>query len=68
MVPARVVFISGEALGVIVFGIAALLWTLLPFFDRDTRGRGGRWAAGAVVFALAYIVALTFYGYMVAAK
>jgi quinol-cytochrome oxidoreductase complex cytochrome b subunit len=68
LIPAQVGFITGEALGVIVFGIAALLWTLLPFFDRDSRGRSGRWAAGAVVFALSYIVALTVYGYVVAAK
>jgi quinol-cytochrome oxidoreductase complex cytochrome b subunit len=68
LIPAQVWFMTGESLGVVVFGIAAVLWTLLPFFDKHQPGRGSRWAAGAVVFALAYALALTAYGYAVMAK
>jgi quinol-cytochrome oxidoreductase complex cytochrome b subunit len=64
MLPAQIWFITGEALGVIVFGVAALLWTLLPFFDKEHPGRRQRWIAGVTVFVLAYIVAMTFYGYL----
>ena len=34
------------------------------FRSRGRQGRTSRWVAGAGVFALAYIVALTAYGYM----
>jgi quinol-cytochrome oxidoreductase complex cytochrome b subunit len=64
MLPAKIWFMTGEAVGVLVFGVAALLWTLLPFFDQDHRGRRQRWIGGATVFALTYIIALTFYGYL----
>ncbi len=68
LIPARVGFMTGEALGVMVFGVAALVWTLLPFFDRNPRGRASRLIAGAVVFALAYIISMTAYGYYVSLK
>ena len=65
LLPAKIGPIPGDLLGVVGFGLAAALWTLLPFFDRGGKGRTSRWVAGAGVFALAYIVALTAYGYMV---
>ncbi len=68
LIPARVGFMTGEALGVLVFGLAAVAWTLLPFLDRGGTGRKRRWAAGAVVFALGYVVGMTLYGYLVMAK
>jgi len=65
LLPAKIGPIPGDLLGVVGFGLAAALWTMLPFFDRGGNGRTSRWVAGAGVFALAYIVALTAYGYMV---
>ncbi len=64
VIPAKILFISGELVGILGFGIAALVWTLLPFFDRDGRGRAQRWITGAGVFAVAYILVMTVYGYM----
>ncbi len=64
LIPARVLGIAGDTLGVIVFGLAGAVWTLLPFFDRADRGRGSRWITGAGVFALSYIVGMTIYGYL----
>lgn len=61
--PAKIGPIVGELVGVVAFGLAGLMWTLLPFFDRETDGRRSRWIAGAGVFALTYIIALTAYGY-----
>lgn len=62
-IPARIWIFEGEQLGVLTFGVAALLWTLLPFFDRPD-GRGRRWILGAGIFALAYIVLTTLYAYL----
>ncbi|MDL1892783.1 cytochrome bc complex cytochrome b subunit, partial [Sphingobacteriales bacterium CHB3] len=36
MIPAQVWFIDGEVLGIVTFGIAGLLWMLVPFWDRKS--------------------------------
>lgn len=63
-IPARVWFVDGEVVGILVFGLAGSLWLLLPFFDQVGRGRGRKFIFGAGVFALSYIIAMTIYGYM----
>src|SRR6266851_9956101 len=62
-IPAKIGFIDGELVGILVFGAAGLLWLLLPFFDQLGRGRGRRLLLGAGLFALSYIIAMTIYGY-----
>jgi quinol-cytochrome oxidoreductase complex cytochrome b subunit len=62
--PAKIGPIVGDLLGVLGFGVAAAVWTLLPFFDNDKRGRRKRWIAGLGVFALAYFVGMTAYAYL----
>jgi quinol-cytochrome oxidoreductase complex cytochrome b subunit len=64
LIPAKVGFLDGELVGILVFGAAGAIWLLLPFFDRDGQGRTQRWITGVGVFALAYIAAMTVYGYM----
>ncbi len=60
MLPAHVVGIEGEIIGLAAFAIAGLVWFLVPVLDR-TAARGGRsrlfLALGWV--ALAYIVGMT---------
>jgi quinol-cytochrome oxidoreductase complex cytochrome b subunit len=63
-IPAKVWFVDGEVLGILVFGLAGVLWMLLPFFDQLGRGRGRKLIMGAGVFALSYIIAMTAYGYL----
>lgn len=64
MLPAKVGFIDGEMLGVLAFGAAALVWTLLPFFDRNGGHRIQKLFWGIGVFALAYMAGMTVYGYV----
>jgi cytochrome b6 len=64
MIPAKVGFVNGELLGAVGIGVAVLVWTLLPFFDRSERGRNQRLIAGVGVFALSYIIGMTVYGYI----
>ncbi|HVS74911.1 MAG TPA: cytochrome bc complex cytochrome b subunit [Candidatus Acidoferrales bacterium] len=64
LIPAKVWFFDGEVLGILVFGVAGLVWFLLPFFDPLGRGRGRRMVLGAGIFALTYILAMTVYGYV----
>jgi cytochrome b6 len=64
LLPARILGLNGELLGVAGFGLAGLVLLFLPFLDRpgpDGRHRPiWRWLA---VLALVYIVALTWLGY-----
>ncbi len=64
LIPSKVVFIDGEVLGILLFGLAGAVWILLPFLDNGTRRIGRKIVLGAGVFALSYIVALTVYGYV----
>lgn len=64
LIPAKIGFINGELLGILAFGVAGVVWTVLPFFDRGRPGRAQRLITGAGVFALGYIVVLTAYGYL----
>jgi quinol-cytochrome oxidoreductase complex cytochrome b subunit len=64
LIPAKIWLLDGEIVGILAFGVAGLVWTLLPFFDRDGKGRAQRWISGVAIFALAYIVAMTVYGYI----
>jgi quinol-cytochrome oxidoreductase complex cytochrome b subunit len=63
-IPAKLWFVDGEVVGILVFGAAGLVWTLLPFFDQAGGGRGRKFIMGAGIFALAYIIAMTCYGYL----
>jgi len=63
LLPAKLWRIDGEVLGVLTFGFAGVLWTLVPFLDRSP-GRAQRYVLGAGIFALAYVAAMTLYGYV----
>ncbi|MBI3403975.1 MAG: cytochrome bc complex cytochrome b subunit [Acidobacteria bacterium] len=64
LIPAKILMFDGEVLGVLAFGAAGAIWTLLPFFDPDGRGRPARWIAGVGIFVLAYVVGMSAYGYV----
>jgi len=63
-IPAKVWFADGDVLGILVFGVAGVIWLLLPFFEQAGGRRGRRLVLGAGIFALSYIIAMTIYGYM----
>src|SRR2546422_11643378 len=63
LIPPKLWFIDGEVLGVVAFGVIALLWLLLPFFDSDHPSPPKRWITGVAVFALAYMAGMSVYGH-----
>jgi quinol-cytochrome oxidoreductase complex cytochrome b subunit len=60
MIPARILGMEGEEVGIVAIGLVAAVWVIAPFLD-DRQGRGARarfWTAVGTV-ALVYIVAFT---------
>jgi quinol-cytochrome oxidoreductase complex cytochrome b subunit len=58
--PAKVGFIDGELLGLMLFGVAGAIWAIVPFIDRKAAfGRVTRFFTGLGIFALGYIIVLS---------
>jgi cytochrome b6 len=67
LLPAHILGIEGEVLGVLGFGLAALVLLFLPFLDRGAaEGRSSKLVTIGGVLALAYMVVFTIYGYLAA--
>jgi cytochrome b6 len=64
LIPAKIGFLDGEVLGVLAFGLAGAVWILLPFLAGDRYGRRQVFIRGVGVFALAYMLGMTVYGYV----
>ena len=64
LVPSHVLGIEGERLGVVVFGLAALLLVLVPFLDRRaSRGESSRLFTLLAAGGLIYLVTFTIIGH-----
>jgi cytochrome b6 len=62
--PAHILFLEGEAVGVFAFGIAGVLLLLVPFLDRrEIRGERERLFVWLGIAAIVYIIVLTILGY-----
>jgi cytochrome b6 len=58
--PPKILFLEGEFAGILGFGLAGLVWALVPFLDyRAGFGRVTRFFTGLGIFALGYIVVLS---------
>ena len=64
LIPAKVWFVDGEVLGIVGCALIGLFWLLLPFFERDRPTRTRAWITGIGIFALAYVIGMTAYGYL----
>jgi len=62
--PANILFLEGELVGIMGFGIAGLALFLWPFIDRKS-SRGERWVLVPIlgVLALIFIIVMTILGY-----
>jgi len=64
-IPGHVLGIEGEMLGILGFGIAGLLWILVPFFDRSTeRGRRSKILTYVGIVVVLFIIIMTIIGYI----
>lgn len=64
-IPAHVLFIEGEMLGVLSFGAAGILWMLLPFLKiKNKKIMGIRMIPLLGTIIILYIIIMTLIGYM----
>ncbi len=64
-IPAKLWIIDGEVFGIMLFSIAGLLWTLVPFWDaKSARGEKSRRIIYIGIFVVMYIIALTILGWL----
>src|SRR6266508_3206624 len=65
LIPAKILGMDGEVLGILAFNMVALLLFIVPFVDRSPENRRRRLIFNAVgVLALLYIVVMTIVGYV----
>ena len=63
--PAKILGMDGEVLGIMAFNIVGLLLFIVPFVDRDSENRKRRLIFNALgVLALLFIVVMTIIGYV----
>ena len=64
-IPGRLWLLDGEVLGIVLFGIAGLLWTIVPFWDhKSSRGEQNRFVNYLGLFAVMYIILFTIIGWL----
>lgn len=64
-IPAKISIIDGEVVGILMFGVAGVLWTLTPFWDRQTeRGGRGRFLTYVGIIVVLFIILLTIVGWL----
>jgi cytochrome b6 len=63
--PAHIWIFEGEMLGILLFGLAGLLWTIIPFWDRaSARGEKNRTITYLGIFAVMFIIVMTIIGWL----
>lgn len=66
LIPGHVLFIEGEVLGILAFGVAGVAWMLVPFWERRTRPDGRTRPVTVIgVMAIIYMMIMTIWGYLV---
>jgi len=66
MLPAHILFIEGELVGMAVFAIGGLIWVLVPFIDRKSaNNERSKLMIAFGVIVVTFMVAMTIIGYLV---
>ncbi len=64
-IPGKLWVLDGEVFGILLFGAAGLLWTVVPFWDRRSqRGENNRFVTYIGIFVVLYIIVLTMLGWL----
>ncbi len=64
LVPAKILGMDGEMLGILAFGVIGALALVLPFLDRDKPFNTRPWITGLACVFLGYMAVMTVYGWV----
>ncbi len=66
MLPAKILFMEGEIVGILAFALGGFLWMLVPFWDRKTsRGLRNRKINYLGVLIVVFMLVMTIVGYAI---
>ena len=65
LIPAKILGMAGEMLGILGFGLIGAVALLLPFLDREKPFNTRRWVTGLACVFLGYMAVMTVYGWIV---
>ena len=64
LIPAKVLGMDGEMLGILAFGVVGAVALLLPFLDREKPFKTRRWITGLACVFLGYMAVMTVDGWV----
>ena len=65
VLPAHILGIEGEVVGVLFFAFAALLWMLVPFWEIKRKSKSGPKPMTVIgIIGLIFVVVMTVWGYI----
>jgi cytochrome b6 len=64
LLPSRALFVDGEVLGIVAFGLGATLWVGLPFLEQMLGDGGRRSVRLGILVALLYLAVMSVLGYV----
>ena len=65
LIPPHIWFIEGEVFGVLMFGLAGMLWIIVPFLDRKSqRGQRSRFFTYVGIFVILFVLFFTILGWV----
>jgi cytochrome b6 len=64
LIPAHILHLDGEILGILGFGLGGAVWLALPFVEVLAGVRRARWVQIGIVFVLIYLASMSVIGYL----
>jgi quinol-cytochrome oxidoreductase complex cytochrome b subunit len=64
LIPAHILHLDGEVLGILGFGLGGALWLALPFIEVLAGTRRVRWVKVGIIFAMIYLASMSVIGYV----
>jgi len=64
-IPSQIWIVDGEIVGILLFAVGGILWTLVPFWDRkSSAGKRNRVVTYIGIIVVLYIIMLTLLGWI----